>query len=115
MAILEEKKTGIIDNFKQKVESITKKKENTDKVKKSFVKDYIEELKDVDWPTKKQIFTWFFTTIIICVALTSFILSFDNVYKAGFKFVQCTSPKGTNLQLSQCLSELPKNIFQSNL
>lgn len=54
MAILEEKKTGIIDNFKQKVESISRKKENTDKVKKSFVKDYIEELKDVDWPTKKQ-------------------------------------------------------------
>jgi preprotein translocase SecE subunit len=115
MALLVEKKSGIIDNLGSGIELPSSKKIIKEKVKKSFIKDYLSELKDVDWPTKRQTIIWFFTTILVCVTMGTLILSFDQVFKAGFKFIECSSPKGNNLQVGQCFSELPKNIFGGKL
>jgi preprotein translocase SecE subunit len=114
MAILVEKKTGIIDTLGSGVE-LRKPKESKDKVLKGFISNYLAELKDVDWPTRKQTVIWFFTTIIVCGLLGTFILSFDQVFKGAFKFIECTSPKANNLSVGQCIQELPKNIFGGNL
>jgi preprotein translocase SecE subunit len=115
MSILAEKKSGIIDNININNNTKETKVKPKEKVRKSFIKSYIEELKDVDWPTKKQSIIWFFTTIAVCMLLTTIMLSADHVYKSMFKFVECTSPKASNVSVQQCLQELPKNIFSGNL
>jgi preprotein translocase SecE subunit len=115
MALLVEKKTGIIDTLGGNNGAKASKIIPRDKIKKSFISGYIDELRDVSWPTIGQAITWFFTTLVVCTLLGTVILSFDQVYRGLFKFVECSSPKGTNVGLTQCLQELPKNIFQGNL
>jgi preprotein translocase SecE subunit len=114
MALLVEKKSGIIDTLGGGQEAKSSKMVKRDKIKKSFISGYIDELRDVSWPTITQAITWFFTTLVVCTLLGTVILSFDSVYRGLFKFVECSSPKGTNVGVGQCLQELPKNIFQGN-
>ena len=115
MALLVEKKSGIIDTLGGGSEANASKLVKRDKIKKSFIAGYIDELRDVDWPTLRQAISWFFITLVVCTLLGTVILSFDQVYRGLFKFIECSSPKGTNIGIGQCLQELPKNIFQGNL
>jgi preprotein translocase SecE subunit len=115
MALLVEKKTGIIDTLGLNNEVKPSKVKPKEKIKRSFISNYLNELKDVDWPTKKQSVVWFFTTIAVCSFLGTVILSSDRVYKSMFKLVECSSPKGSNVGIGQCLKELPKNILSDTL
>ncbi len=114
MAIIVDKKSGILDTLGN-TQDTRPTKIKKEKVKKSFISTYFEELKDVTWPTGKQIIVWFFATLLVCVFFTYAIISFDNVFKAVFKFIECSSPKGLGTSFNNCVQELPRNIFSGTL
>ncbi|MGL4759029.1 MAG: preprotein translocase subunit SecE [Patescibacteria group bacterium] len=109
MALIVEKKTGILDKLTS-FRDTQMAKPKKEKIKVSFISNYFNELKEVSWPTKKQVLVWFFSILLITTLFTLAIVGVDTLFKASFEFVNCTSPKSKSLSLAQCASELPKNI-----
>jgi preprotein translocase SecE subunit len=114
MALIVEKKTGILDTLGN-TQDTRPTKIKKEKIKKSFISTYFEELKDVAWPTWRQVLVWFAATLLVCVFFTYAIISFDHVFKALFKLVECSSPKGAGGSFNSCIQELPRNIFSGNI
>lgn len=110
MALIVEKNSGILDTLGSTVDQTTKKIKG-EKVKKSFISNYIDELRDVSWPSMKQIWRWFLAIIVVCTIMSFAILSFDNLYKGAFKFIECTSPKASSISVNECIKQLPKNVY----
>jgi hypothetical protein len=121
MALLVKKNTTddlIIDNGSNKnsLDKIVSKDKKTKKVNKSWV--FIKSVfVDIVWPKGGQVVGWFFTTIFVCTALAFLMHYTDNVYKAGFYFVECSSPAGKDQLIvdkkvtDTCFKDLPKNII----
>jgi preprotein translocase subunit SecE len=88
--------------------------------KQSLWQEIKESYVDISWPTIKQTWLWFLTTLFICFLLGFIVFYVDNIYKAAFNFVECSSPKAKNQLIidgklkSECFSDLPKQILNGN-
>jgi preprotein translocase SecE subunit len=59
----------------------------------NFIKDSIEEMRKVTWPTRNQAIKLTIITMIFTALATAFILLFDTGFRAGYDFLIEISPK----------------------
>jgi preprotein translocase subunit SecE len=92
---------------------------NDEKAKKPnwFKNLYNNYYSDIVWPKFAQIINWFFTTIVVCCLLTFVMFYTDNLFKAVFVFIDCSSPVSKNQLIvdgkltDTCFKDLPKYII----
>ncbi len=108
--IVEVKKTNI-DSDKPKENKPIKHKKRK---KKGFFGTTLEELKKVNWPSKKYVIIWSTTVIIFTIFFSLFLGFFDHIFNSGLKYIECTSPQGDNNSLDDCNKKLINNLTFRN-
>jgi preprotein translocase SecE subunit len=87
------------------------------KSKSSWLTFFKTSLIDIVWPKANQVIGWFFAIIVVCVLLSIVMHFADNVYKASFNFIDCSSPASKNQLIvdgkvtNTCFKDLPKQII----
>ncbi len=78
--------------------------------KSGFIKNNIEELKKVEWPSVGYFLRWA-GVIVLFTGIFSLILgSVDTVFSSALKYVDCTSSQGKNQDLKTCGGEFVQNL-----
>jgi len=70
----------------EKEEKAVKEKNNENKVKKHFFKDFKAELKKVIWPTPKQLINNTVAVVVIVVIVCALVFALDAVFEAVNKY-----------------------------
>jgi preprotein translocase SecE subunit len=90
---------------------------NDKKSKIGWFDFFKNSLSGIVWPKVNQVLGWFTAIMFVCIFLATIMHFADNVYKAAFNFIDCSSPASKNQLIvdgkttDTCFKDLPKQII----